>query len=688
MLLYSAYYQLIFFTHHSNKLFCKVKHKRIMMHFHFLQAIYLDGSLLLYVFIKCNTGFYIKGQLVMDKSRILQNYYKQYFLTDIIVLIPFIISLYQQTPYLKSILILRTNRFIQISANFEELFNFSQKKNAILQLLKLVFTIIFISHFCACIYFFVGIQQASNKSWVIKYELQNATIFEQYITSIYWAVVTMITVGYGDFTPQTLYEKITVIIITLFSCGVFAYSLNSIGSIVQEFTKEKQALKTKMNTLISYMNKRGISSEKQVQVKKYFDYLHQEDLKYNEGSDIFHNELKGQLKNDILAEIHLKLLNQNKLFYLNFSQEFLQQLAYKMEEKRFLGDEVIIDIGEQFDFLYFLVRGNVKVIFKGGEVFEINEKGSIFDEIQFFSQKQSYLQYKSKEIVTTAYISMPNFLQIIKNYSKDYEKYMMMKEKITLYQNYKNLGHKCQLCKSYRHILLNCFFVNPIFQRRKILYKYNKEDYQQRDEKYIRKSMKLKNQKKQRKDIKESIIQYIIEYNPLQQDVEQILEIVQSNIEYDIQENRIRRNTDQSEINNINVDDLNIHEMESEDKQNLNKIKKFNYYQGFTKKKTIRNKIIRIIMIVIVMLKTFLIIIIQKYKVNRLMMFQMTLKKVRSFNIIFLSIIWKMLLLNIQEVLKLILINQEDKNKRNLIFQKIICFKKVNGLASKKKKLH
>jgi hypothetical protein len=49
----------------------------------------------------------------------------------------------------------------------------------------------------------------------------------------------MITLGYGDITPQTPNERMTVIGITLFSCGVFAYSLNTIGTIISELTKDE-----------------------------------------------------------------------------------------------------------------------------------------------------------------------------------------------------------------------------------------------------------------------------------------------------------------------------------------------------------------------------------------------------------------------------------------------------------------
>lgn len=48
----------------------------------------------------------------------------------------------------------------------------------------------------------------------------------------------MITVGYGDITPVTTEERIFVIVICLLSCGVFAYSVNSIGSIIGAMTQK------------------------------------------------------------------------------------------------------------------------------------------------------------------------------------------------------------------------------------------------------------------------------------------------------------------------------------------------------------------------------------------------------------------------------------------------------------------
>jgi len=50
--------------------------------------------------------------------------------------------------------------------------------------------------------------------------------FSKYIASLYFAVTTMITVGYGDIYPVTTYEIFFVTIAMFVSCGVFAYSFN------------------------------------------------------------------------------------------------------------------------------------------------------------------------------------------------------------------------------------------------------------------------------------------------------------------------------------------------------------------------------------------------------------------------------------------------------------------------------
>jgi len=63
----------------------------------------------------------------------------------------------------------------------------------------------------------------------------------------------MITVGYGDITPVNMQERLFVIIVMLISCGVFAYSINSIGRILEELSKRDALFRDSISLVTSYL---------------------------------------------------------------------------------------------------------------------------------------------------------------------------------------------------------------------------------------------------------------------------------------------------------------------------------------------------------------------------------------------------------------------------------------------------
>ena len=63
--------------------------------------------------------------------------------------------------------------------------------------LKLSLIILFLAHWIACLWHGVG-QLDSTENWMIVRKIQEESWEIRYLWSIYWAVTTMITVGYGD----------------------------------------------------------------------------------------------------------------------------------------------------------------------------------------------------------------------------------------------------------------------------------------------------------------------------------------------------------------------------------------------------------------------------------------------------------------------------------------------------------
>jgi len=48
----------------------------------------------------------------------------------------------------------------------------------------------------------------------------------------------MATVGYGDYSPKTHLERLIALIMVFICCGMFGYTINSIGSILMEIGKK------------------------------------------------------------------------------------------------------------------------------------------------------------------------------------------------------------------------------------------------------------------------------------------------------------------------------------------------------------------------------------------------------------------------------------------------------------------
>ena len=79
--------------------------------------------------------------------------------------------------------------------------------------------------------------------------------------------------GYGDITPSTTIEIIYVMIMTLLSAAIFAYSINTIGSIFKDLEEIEANFKKKKFIILNYMRTRNISKNIQMKIIRYLEYI-------------------------------------------------------------------------------------------------------------------------------------------------------------------------------------------------------------------------------------------------------------------------------------------------------------------------------------------------------------------------------------------------------------------------------
>lgn len=189
------------------------------------------------MFLSIFTAYYSEGVIITNKIRILKNYFSNSFLWDFLSITPYFLSPYFDNQYMKLFLMLSLIKMKKIFIGLEEHLFLSTKVKGIYELFKLLVLIIYVGHFFACFWIYIAkveIELGAWNTWIQTFNLIHEKWYYQYISSLYFAVYTMVTVGYGDIYPTNILERTLSILLMLLACGVFAYSLNRFGTIVEE----------------------------------------------------------------------------------------------------------------------------------------------------------------------------------------------------------------------------------------------------------------------------------------------------------------------------------------------------------------------------------------------------------------------------------------------------------------------
>ncbi|KAL4505468.1 hypothetical protein ABPG72_002530 [Tetrahymena utriculariae] len=79
-----------------------------------------------------------------------------------------------------------------------------------LKLLKLEKIVIVLAHVAGCIYLRIGLQElcSGRDCWITQFKLNSQQTSELYLVSLYYMIICMVTIGYGDFFPTTMCDTI------------------------------------------------------------------------------------------------------------------------------------------------------------------------------------------------------------------------------------------------------------------------------------------------------------------------------------------------------------------------------------------------------------------------------------------------------------------------------------------------
>ena len=72
----------------------------------------------------------------------------------------------------------------------------------------------------------------NNQTWYHKYELEDRGLSGKVVISLYFALTTLSTVGYGDIFPISQFERITAVVVMMLGVAFFSYIMGNFIEII------------------------------------------------------------------------------------------------------------------------------------------------------------------------------------------------------------------------------------------------------------------------------------------------------------------------------------------------------------------------------------------------------------------------------------------------------------------------
>lgn len=252
-------------------------------------------------------------------------------------------NLIKSTRLYKLFVLLKILRVIRMSKILERIVNTLNFTPAVSSLAVNLLKTTFLLHFIGCIWGIIAV--ATNLSlrgnWIRAKGLESTDSLTRYLTSCYWAVVTINTVGYGEISPTNVYEVFSNILIMWTGVTTQSYIMSRVTEIFLEKQNDDASRTEKIQ---QFFQKSQADVEEQQKVQHFFqpstNIIHQ--LKQLELSD-FISILPLYLKAELCYYMYkqaitdIKILqNKNQPFYAN---KLLKLIPMRIKAGTVLGFE-------------------------------------------------------------------------------------------------------------------------------------------------------------------------------------------------------------------------------------------------------------------------------------------------------------------------------------------------------------
>lgn len=179
-----------------------------------------------------------------------------------------------------------------------------------------------------------------------------------YAVTLYWAVMTISSIGTGDIIPRTLAERVMAIVCMGIGGTVYVYVIGSVCSIVASMDRATNHYRETMDHLHAYMDEMRLPADKRQLLLAYFQHI-RERTRLSHFQDLL-TQMSPQLRGFLALRMHEGWIT--RVSFLEESpadekEKLVTALALALRSRTYVPGEAVITPGEETTQMFVINRG-------------------------------------------------------------------------------------------------------------------------------------------------------------------------------------------------------------------------------------------------------------------------------------------------------------------------------------------
>ena len=334
----------------------------------------------------------------IGRRDIAMRYLKGWFLVDLLAIFPFELTAlvrgkaeWRGAGFLRLLRLLRLLKLLRVLRGNAALRRWHERSGvsfSALRLLKFAVVIVGMSHWVACVWGMIGLwgleraqRDAAQQHGSAAFEdgwPEGTTWLEHYFSgrggwstqrtstlytsSLYWAVTSMTTIGYGDIVGQSHTETAVAVVCMLIGAAVYSYVVGGVSNVVHSMDPLATKYLQRVDQVNTYMSENNFPRALRERVREYFSQSRA--LSRIDAHRAVLAHMSPALRNQCIAAVNLRWV-RSVSFFKRAARDcerraFLTELAMAVEARAFAKGEILVARGSPADSMIIVQQGVVR----------------------------------------------------------------------------------------------------------------------------------------------------------------------------------------------------------------------------------------------------------------------------------------------------------------------------------------